>query len=293
MFEKTKSCQICNGTKFNKHIECKDHMLTGQIFTLTSCDNCSFLFTNPRPDTHTISNFYKSGEYISHSNNANNLINTTYKIARQFTLYNKLKIINSLSAEKTILDYGCGTGEFISFCNKKGWDITGFEPDKSAREKAIDLTKTNILSTNIELQNAPPKSLITLWHVLEHISDLNNTFSLLKSKLNNDGKFLIAVPNHKSFDAIYYDQFWAAYDVPRHLYHFSQKTMKLFLKKHALKIYKIIPMKLDSFYVSMLSEKYKNGYINYFKSFINGYKSNLYASKNNNNYSSLIYIAGK
>ena len=279
MIENIKICPICKGAKFRTRIECKDHMLTSENFTLTECDNCSFLFTNPRPDIHTIGNYYNSNEYVSHSNKANSFINTTYKIARRFTLHNKLKIINAISPAKSILDYGCGTGEFISLCQKKGWKTIGFEPDKSARDQAKILSNTNILSTLKQLNDIPQISLITLWHVLEHISDLNRTFDLLKSKLNENGKFLIAVPNYKSYDSTLYKEFWAAYDVPRHLYHFSMQTMKLFLQNHGLKIYKTIPMKLDSFYVTMLSEKYKNGNANYIKSFINACISNVYARK--------------
>lgn len=293
MLERINQCPICNSSSLDEHIVCKDHMLTGESFIISKCARCSFLLTNPRPDSANLSKYYDSDKYVSHTNKANNLLNTTYKIARYFTLKKKLNLLTSITNQKSILDYGCGTGELLSLCSKKGWKISGYEPDESANQKATALTKTRISSSQTELQNSEPTSLITLWHVLEHISDLNDTFALLKSKLKEQGKFVIAVPNHKSYDALYYKEYWAAYDIPRHLYHFSIETMTQFLKNHGLKIYRTIPMKLDSYYVSLLSEKYKNGKSNYLKSFINGYKSNSLAQKNNNNYSSIIYIAGK
>ena len=293
MFEKIEECPVCNNDKIINHIICKDHMLTGESFSITQCSNCSFLFTNPRPIAENIGKYYQSEKYISHSNKANNLINLVYKFVRKFTLSQKVKLINTISSEKSILDFGCGTGEFLLSCKKDKWKINGFEPDNNAREKANDITKINITSNFQELKQIENVSLITLWHVLEHIPELNKTFKILKSKLSNTGKFLIAVPNYQSFDAMHYREFWAAYDVPRHLYHFSMKTMELFLNNHGLNIYRIIPMKFDSFYVSLLSEKYKYGKSNYIKSFINGYNSNIYAKNNKNNYSSLIYIAGK
>ncbi len=268
-------------------------MLTGESFAITQCANCSFLFTNPRPVEVDLSKYYKSEAYISHTNKATNLVNFTYKLARNYTLAKKVKLINSISPEKSVLDYGCGSGEFLSACQKKAWKIHGFEPDQQAREKAASITQTNIISDLKDLKYLDQVSLITLWHVLEHVPNLNATIEQLKSKLTKNGKFLIAVPNHESYDAQYYKEYWAAYDVPRHLYHFSMKTMKGFLQKHGLKLYKTIPMILDAYYVSLLSEKYKNGRNNYINSIIIGYKSNTYAKVNKNNYSSLIYIAGK
>lgn len=293
MFEKIEACPVCKSDKITNHIICKDHMITDESFFITQCSNCSFLFTNPRPNSENISKYYQSEEYISHSNKANNLINFIYKITRHFTISQKLRLINTVSKKKSLLDFGCGTGEFINKCKKKGWNINGVEPDTFAREKAKSLTNSDILSNIDDLKQIKQISLITLWHVLEHIPELNHTLAKLKSKLTKNGKILIAVPNYESYDAKHYKEYWAAYDVPRHLYHFSVKTMTLLLKNHGLKIYKIIPMKLDSFYVSLLSEKYKNGKSNYLTSIINGYTSNIHAAKNKNNYSSLIYIAGK
>ncbi len=293
MFEKIEKCPICNHTEVINFMICKDHMLTGESFNLTKCSKCSFLFTNPRPTSDFIEKYYKSSKYISHTNETKNFTNSLYKIVRKTTLKQKVKLINTITVDKTILDFGCGTGEFLNACKLNGWKINGLEPVNSARKKATKLTKTNIAKNIKELNSIDQVSIITLWHVLEHLHDLNNSIEILKNKLSKKGKIVIAVPNYKSYDAEIFKQDWAGYDVPRHLYHFSQETMRLLLKKHGMKIIKLIPMKFDSYYVSLLSEKYRNGKNNYVTSFLNGYKSNVYAKNNNNNYSSLIYIAGK
>ena len=292
MLEKINKCPICEHENLTDHISCTDHFFSGETFVITKCANCSFLFTNPRPAEEQLSRYYKSDAYISHSDKANNITNSLYKIARHFTLRGKLKLIDSLNTTKSILDYGCGTGDFLLTCKKNGWKISGLEPDNSARDIAIDKTHANIHSSIEQIDTKNKSGVITLWHVLEHVSDLDAVISRLKAKLDNQGKLVIAVPNYQSFDAQHYKEYWAAFDVPRHLYHFSQDTMQLLFQKHDLKIIDRIPMKLDSFYVSLLSEKYLNGKNNYISSFINGYKSNIYAKKNNNNYSSMIYIAG-
>ena len=293
MLETLEKCPVCSSKTFTIELKCKDHFLSKEDFNISKCRKCSFLFTNPRPKEKDLGNYYRSEEYISHSNKANSIINYVYKLARYFTLSGKIKLINSITENKTILDYGCGTGDFLTACKNNGWEINGYEPEKSARDIASQVNKKEILSTLNQLDSLNNISLITLWHVLEHIPDLNTTLNKLKSKLDDNGTILIAVPNFKSYDAQLYKQHWAAYDVPRHLYHFSQQTMSLLLNNHGLKIKTVIPIKLDSFYVSLLSEIYKNGRSNLLKSFINGYKSNIYATKNNNNYSSLIYIASK
>ena len=269
-------------------------MLSGESFAITKCRTCSFLFTNPRPTQSSISRYYNSYKYISHTNKVNSISTLLYKIARYYTLSVKVSLINSITKnQNNILDFGCGTGEFLHALKKYSWKIYGFEPDINARNQALRKTTANIYDDITNLKNLPPLDIIALWHVLEHVHELNETIEILKNKLNKNGRMVIAVPNQQSFDAKYYQEFWAAYDVPRHLYHFSMKTMKQLLLNHGLKIYKTIPMKLDAFYISLLSENYKTNRQKYVKSFITGYRSNIYASKNKNNYSSIIYIAGK
>ena len=293
MLEKLESCPVCNNAIFTDHLICTDHLLTGEKFHITKCNTCSFLLTNPRPQSKHLEKYYKSEAYISHSNKGNSLTNYLYKLVRYYTLAKKIKLINSLTNNKCILDFGCGTGNFLKACKKSGWRIHGLEPDKNARSIATKLTETSISSEINSIPKHLSFGLVTMWHVLEHVPELNKTLTQIIDKLDHDGKLLIAVPNHLSYDAMLYKKYWAAYDVPRHLYHFSRETMDLLLRKHGLNIYTVLPMKLDSFYVSLLSEKYKNKSTNYITSFINGYKSNVYAKNNNDNYSSLIYIAGK
>ena len=293
MLEKISTCPICNNTEHTGYLVAKDHMLTNESFAISKCDACGFLFTSPRPDKNHINNYYNSDQYISHSDKISSVTDLIYNIVRKYTLYQKEKLIRKITEDKSVLDYGCGTGDFLHTCLKKGWKIYGFEPNNTAQRIAASKTGKEIYSSENDISQLSDISIITLWHVLEHIPDLNITLNLLKKQLSKKGKLIIAVPNHQAYDAHKYKEYWAAYDLPRHLYHFDQQTMKKLMEKHQLKINQILPMKFDSYYVSLLSEKYKNGSQKFVKSMITGYKSNIYAKKHNNNYSSLIYIISK
>ena len=293
MFEKVEKCPVCNHSVFSNYIICKDYLVSGESFAITKCDYCGFLFTNPRPDTNNLEKYYQSEEYISHSNTSNNLTNILYKKIRVYTTKQKVGLINKLGTPHSILDIGCGTGNFLYACQKNHWQTFGIEPSKIARLQSEKLLNTTIYKSLDDFKNADKLGVVSLWHVLEHVANLNDTLDFIKNILDKKGKIVIAVPNHESLDAFIYQEFWAAYDLPRHLYHFSKKDMKLLLTKHGFKIKEILPMKLDAFYVSMLSEKYKYGKTNYFRAFKNGLLSNRFAKKHQDNYSSLIYIAGK
>lgn len=290
MYEKVESCPICNGLEFKNEIICQDQTVSHESFAITKCKNCNLLITNPRPNKLEIGKYYKSEDYISHSNKSTNPINFVYKLARNFTLKRKLKLINSLKKQGSLLDYGCGTGYFLEYCKQHQWEVEGIEPDNGTRILASDKVDKKIYEDIYKLESKSKFDVITLWHVLEHVHELNDLLENLKTKLNKNGYLLIAVPNSDSFDAKHYQEHWAAYDVPRHLYHFNQLTIKELAKYYNYIHINTLPMKLDSYYVSMLSEKYKTGNNNYLKALINGYKSNSWAKKNENNYSSLIYI---
>jgi 2-polyprenyl-3-methyl-5-hydroxy-6-metoxy-1,4-benzoquinol methylase len=283
---------VCNGTTFYPVLKTKDFTTTQEEFQLEQCTECNFLLTNPRPDSNSIGRYYESENYISHSGKSN-LFGNIYRLARKVTLNFKYRLIRRFNQmEGNVLDYGCGSGDFLYYMKSKNWKVRGIEPNDLARNKASKLLQQSVFQSVNEIIGEK-YDVITLWHVLEHVHDLNETLSHLKKLLNSNGTIIIAVPNHKSADCKKYKNYWAAYDVPRHLWHFSQETMKLLMEKHKLKIIQIEPMILDAYYVSLLSEGYKNSQANKLsagvKAFSSGLMSNFKASKTGN-YSSLIYI---
>jgi 2-polyprenyl-3-methyl-5-hydroxy-6-metoxy-1,4-benzoquinol methylase len=284
-------CLVCGSNNFEPFLVCKDYTVSQENFNIVSCKLCSFKFTNPRPEDSVLGNYYKAESYVSHTNSKKGIINKLYHIVRSHTLKKKIQLISSYVSRGTILDYGCGTGMFLSACKTSGWDTIGLEPDDNARKMASE-QGLNVFSDKEKVKTyitEKQSDAITLWHVLEHVTDMGDTLAFFKARLKKDGVLIIAVPNHVSYDAEYYKEFWAAYDVPRHLHHFDLKSMTTLLEDTGFKLVETKPMKFDSFYVSMLSEKYKTGTVNLFKAFWIGLMSNLKA-KDPSSYSSTIYI---
>jgi SAM-dependent methyltransferase len=285
-------CPICDASSFKPLLTTRDYTVSQKDFQLQKCNECGFVFTSPRPDQASISQFYKSEKYISHSGGRKTFMDKIYVRARNITLKWKHQLISKHKHEGNILDYGCGTGEFLHYMKANGWETSGVEPSETAITKAIEITKAEIFKDLKFVKNK--FDVITLWHVLEHIHDLNQKINELIDHLNDNGTIFIAVPNRESEDAQKYGSHWAGYDVPRHLWHFSQSNMKQLLEKHRLSLIAIEPMKLDAYYVSMLSEGYKTlsdqSITNMVKAFFTGLQSNQSAKKTGS-YSSLIYIA--
>ena len=285
-------CPLCNSGQFNLYLKTKDFTLTKEEFSIVQCAACGFHFTNPRPAEQDLAGYYESENYISHTNEGNNLLNNLYKAARTFTIREKSNLLKKWSPKGKLLDIGCGTGDFLHFNQQEGWEVDGVEVNLKARKQAEEKLKQDLYKI---LKEVPPKQkyqAVTLWHVLEHVEDLNATCRQITELLATNGSLLVAVPNYESYDARHYKEYWAGYDVPRHLYHFSKNSMEQLWHKYGMQIKAVIPMKLDAFYVSMLSEKYKTGSTNMIKASLIGAKSNFKAQATKN-YSSLIYIIRK
>ncbi len=289
--EKLDICPLCRGNHFNEVLKAKDHTVSKEFFTIVRCDSCDFHFTNPRPNATEIGAYYKSEDYISHSNSSKGIINSIYQYVRPYALKGKVKLVASLSQKGKLLDIGCGTGEFLNAAKIAGWDCQGIEPSPEARDLAI--TKHDL---NVDPYESMPRlddacfDVITMWHVLEHVHHIDHLMKEIQRVLAPGGVLVIAVPNRDSHDANYYSEHWAAWDVPRHLYHFKETNIKRLGALHGFSLDRSIGMKLDSYYVSLLSEKYKTGHPNYFSAFFEGWRSNSAAGKNQNKYSSVIYI---
>ena len=290
------NCPLCQSDKLQPVFSVKDYTVSAENFMLLKCGYCTLVFTQDIPGQQNIAAYYASQNYISHSNTQKGFINQLYHRVRTITLTAKRKMIVSQTGirQGKILDVGCGTGAFLNEMKTAGWDITGLEPDDVARKNAVELFDIHSLSST-EIFNLPANSFnaITMWHVLEHVHQLHEYVEQLKKLLTEDGRLFIAVPNYTSYDAAYYKAHWAAYDVPRHLYHFSPQSMKSLMQQHGLQVIETNPMWFDSFYVSLLSEQYKNGKGNSIKAFLIGLVSNVKALFDGERCSSVIYIIKK
>lgn len=268
----------------------KDYFLTNEEFDLLPHSKYGFLETLPQPKN--LDRYYESENYISHTDSQKTVFDKIYQFLKNYNIRYKLNLLPKNS--KTILDFGCGTGEFLAHAQKRNLTIFGIEPNPTALKIAqTKLGKDRISSGDI--YSIPEQfDVITLWHVLEHIPHLENFLPTLISKLKPDGKLFIAVPNYQSYDASIYKNHWAAYDVPRHLWHFSPKSMKSLFSDFGMKIEKTYPLWLDSYYVSLLSEKYKKSKqpLGLLRAIVVGTISNLKGIRSKN-YSSVIYVIGK
>ncbi|MDR1583651.1 MAG: class I SAM-dependent methyltransferase [Prevotellaceae bacterium] len=293
MITKEIKCPICGKIIDIPSFSCKDCSVSGETFDIYTCSNCLFAVTVPQPSPLEIGKYYQTNDYVSHSETTKGIVNKLYHLVRMKNMKDKLKLVNHFSVFQTdLLDIGCGTGHFLSICKKDGWHVEGVEINEGARSRTETRTGQLIYSSTDALEVSGKKfDVITLWHVFEHLHDINVSFAQLKRLLKPTGLLILALPNHTCADAAHYGEYWAAYDVPRHLSHFSPLSMRLLVKKHQMKLDTIVPMKFDAYYVSMLSEglKKREKIKALLHGFRQGYLSNRIARKTGN-YSSLIYL---
>ena len=266
----------------------KDYSVSQETFDLYHDATLDMLITLPQPSLENLGRYYESPDYISHTDSKRSLFEKAYHFVKGIALKNKLNLINSSSSGKgKLLDIGAGTGDFLLTAKENGWSTIGVEPSEKAKAIAIQKGIEFVVETQ-ELESHS-FDVITMWHVLEHVPNLDNQIKELKRLVKPNGTVIIAVPNFKSYDAKYYGKFWAAYDVPIHFWHFSKTAIKILFEKEEIKLEKVLPMKFDSFYVSLLSEKYKNGKMNFIKAFWIGLVSNWKANRSLE-FSSHIYV---
>lgn len=288
--EDIRKCPICESEDFHARMTVKDHSITHENFELVICANCSFVVTSPRPENRYLARYYESDTYISHSATRKGIINTLYHQVQRVNLSKKFKAVSPFVPRGTWMDYGAGNGAFLSYVKEKSKSVKGYEPDQKAR--SIGAQKGISIADSSEYPESDGQfASITMWHVLEHIPELKEIIRTHHRHLVEDGILTIAVPNHLSYDAQFYKEYWAAYDVPRHLWHFSEKNIQELVIPEGFEYIKKAPMVFDSYYVSMLSEKYKKGLL--LRGVLLGLLSNFYARISGSPFSSQIYIFRK
>ena len=286
-------CPVCLERDFSLFEETKDYFFTNESFTLSKCNACGFVFTNPIPKKESLGKYYETDEYLSHDSSKHGIIGKIYSAVREINLKNKYRIVSRYITTGKILDLGSGTGEFLDYFKRRGWSTIGVEPNIQDREFAINNYSLSIVEEeDLALIESNTQDVITMWHVLEHVYDLNERMEALIRILKKDSVLIIALPMIDSPDSIKFGKYWSGLDVPRHLYHFSSSTFELLANKYKFKIIDRVPMKFDSLYVSWLSHKAKNNKFAFVRGVFDGIISNIIAKKTAN-YSSMIFVLKK
>ena len=289
-------CPVCSSAEINSTLDCFDYFKTNKLFPIWKCAACGIGFTQDCPEEGKLEYYYESDNYISHGNSSGGIVNSIYKIARNFALNRKRNVVKRESGriDGSLLDIGGGTGHFAAKMKEAGWNVKSVEINEKARQFSI---------SHFGLEAFPPSEIshlhdsefdcITLWHVLEHLSDLNKYITDIQRLLKPDGVCIIAVPNINSYDAKYYKKYWAAYDVPRHLWHFSPNTLSFLFENKGFKLRNIRLLPIDVFYISILSEKYKKNPLAFFTGIFKGLFFATRTLFNKKGGSSLIYVFTK
>ncbi len=293
---KINTCPLCGGHSLEHALTCTDHYASGEQFEVVRCVHCGFLMTQNAPVETEMGKYYDTPEYISHSNTRKGLMNRVYHWVRQWMLTRKAALVKRASKldKGSLLDYGTGTGYFANTMQERGWDVQAIEKSKKARRFA----KENF-DLDVKAEEALPMyadrsfDVITLWHVMEHLEHLNDMWQTLFRLLKEGGVLIVAVPNPTSYDAQKYREWWAAYDVPRHLWHFSPASIQQFGVKYGFVLEEHRPMPFDAFYVSMLTEKYKGSNCSFIKGMVTGTIAWFHSLVKKERSSSMIYVFRK
>lgn len=290
-----KTCLVCQQNQFEPVVHSKDFCVSQEDFTVLKCTNCGFAFTENAPDAMHIGKYYEHADYVSHTDTKEGLFFSVYHKVRAFMLGKKLNYIQEQSKIKTLLDIGSGTGYFVNYAKENGVEAVGFEPDEKARAQAKNNFNIDLESDlNSILASKKQFDAISMWHVLEHVHELDLYFEHFRALLNENGLLTIAVPNYTSSDAIAYGKYWAAYDLPKHLWHFSPNSMKILANNHQFEHLKSYGMPFDPFYIALLSEKHKgSGFFGKIKAFFIGLSSFINGVFKAENASSVVYVFKK
>jgi SAM-dependent methyltransferase len=286
-----KDCPLCHSTDITLQFTGSDLFMSGELFPVFRCRECGFIFTQSHPGEEGIGRYYESENYISHSGISRGIVNKMYLFARKFMLRKKVRLIKKSSglAKGSLLDIGSGTGHFAAEAKKAGWDVRGVEISEKAREFSKLNFDLDVTANTSSLKDGS-FDCITLWHVLEHFQDPAACMKDIHRLLKPEGTCIIALPNSDSFDAKYYKEYWAAWDLPRHLWHFSPEVFNKFSQNSGFEITGIKTLPMDVFYISIISEKYRKSAFSFIRGVVTAKWFFLLTIFRKKKASSLVYV---
>lgn len=290
-----KNCLVCQGEKFETLVESRDFCVSQEDFHVAKCSACGFAYTVNAPNHEEIGKYYEHADYVSHTDTKEGLFFKIYHGVRDYMLGRKRSHITKHVQLKKSLDIGAGTGYFVNHLRENGVEAIGFEPDQGARQQAKNNFGLDLKPSLEEILESNEKfDAISMWHVLEHVHDLKAYFKHFQDLLKPGGVLAIAVPNYTSLDGRYYKKYWAAYDLPKHLWHFSPNSLRKLGSANGFTHAKSYAMPFDPFYIALLSEGHKkSGFFGKIRGAFIGKMSFIKGFFNSESSSSVVYIFKK
>lgn len=290
------TCPACGASDNTGLYKAKDHLVSGRDFMIRRCNACGMGWTTDPPSESDAGKYYVSEDYISHTDRKQTTADYLYHLARSFMLGRKKRLVTSFTGKRTgvVIDIGSGTGYFPAYMKKKGWKATGIEISEAARKYSAEKFGLEVIApANVKALPSGTADCITLWHVLEHLYNPAEWIEEIFRILKHEGICIIALPNFSSADSEWFGNRWAALDVPRHLWHFTPGSLRLFAERNGFSCERIISLPLDLFYISMLSFRNQGSRMPLIRGLLTGTFLAVRSSFRKYRASSLVYVLSK
>ena len=289
-------CPLCGASGQMPYADCIDFTVSKESFILLRCPQCGVVFTsNPPKESETI-RYDTLDLKLKLGDSPRGLTDKLYYYVRHRMLRKKASIVESQSYRTggTLLNYGAKTGYFSHYMERRGWKVTSIEKYHEERQFSLETFHHRMYDVS-EMDRLTPETfdVITLWHVFEHCYNPNGLLNRFYRLLRPGGILLIACPNICSTDAMHYGANWAAYNVPRHLWHFNPTSLSNLLNKHGFTLMHRQKLSYDCFYISVLSEKNKNSKMPFLRGMWFGMRCWFISLARLDKSSSLVYVFRK
>jgi 2-polyprenyl-3-methyl-5-hydroxy-6-metoxy-1,4-benzoquinol methylase len=225
-------CPLCGRDEAKLIAEAADPLPprgSGYRFAVVRCGHCNLTYTNPRPSLETLAPFYPAS-YAPHA------LPRSKQSSRLPSVFWS-RVFGRPCPERRgalpwprpgrLLDFGCGGGSYLSEMAGRGWRVTGLDVSPEVVQSIRKNLGFEAIVGSLPHADLRPGSFeaITMWQSLEHVHRPLEVLRAAYELLVPGGKLIVAVPNYESFSAECFGENWYGLDLPRHLTHFTSRTL--------------------------------------------------------------------
>ena len=232
------SCNLCGSDRFEPHLVRGDlNLYLPGEFQLVRCNNCELIYQNPRPLAADLMTMYPQ-EYDQYQDATKREHSRILQLDRLYGLRKRSKAVMRHIERGRLLDVGCATGEFLNAIRDKGWEVVGVEPSPLASRWARENLDLDVKTGTLETVALPDESfdVVTMWNVIEHVPDPHAVLSKAYRLLRSNGLLVLTTPNFDSVDVKIFGRYWIGYELPRHFYVFSRRTLLEVVEKAGFRV---------------------------------------------------------